>query len=530
MTGLIIEGGLYALLLFTPFAFGGVELWAQGILQIVTGVIVVAWVQDLRGAGTTGWVPAEARAGAGAGVPAASRVLWTAIGLFLILVVLQVVPMPPGWIRSLSPETYTLYSQTIPGYAQGRPYEPAELPAWVLAGARERMPAAPGAQAPVEPDLLAPPMAASGFATEISPWRTLSIYPYGTWSRLSLLLCYVGIFAVVSSYYRTRERLGRLLGTAAFTGFAVSIFGIIQKLTWNGKLYWIREGTYLSPFGPFVNRNSYAAYAGTILPLALCAALGFLRQREQGRTGALPRLVLWGFASVVMTCGIFYSLSRGGILSAALSLAIIAGLLLYYGRSARELAVLAILAIAAAAFLGWIGPEKVIERVGTLSEGQSVPSMATRIVTWGKSMDLIAANPMLGTGLGTYAFAFMRSSPPGEGWWDTAHNEFLELLCDTGLAGAALFLIGLTAWAAPLVRARAFRGSSERFSYMGMVAGIAGLLLHSAISSNLQIPANGLLLTVLGAALTGLFASLGPRRSRGRNETSSPPPGPEEMP
>jgi O-antigen ligase len=374
-----------------------------------------------------------------------------------------------------------------------------------------------------EPDLLRPPMAASAFSAPRSSWRTLSICPYETWNRLSILLSYVGLFWVVSGYFRTKERLGRLLGVAAFAGFAVSMFGMIQKLTWNGKLYWISETEYLNTFGPFINRNNYAAFAGTILPLAVCAALGFLRQREKGRPGALPRLFLWGFAAVVITGGIFYSLSRGGIISVVLSLAIIAGLVLYYGRSARELAVLAAVAIAAAAFLLWVGPEKVLERVGTLSEGQSVPSLAVRIGTWNRSMSLIASNPVVGTGLGTYAFAFLRFSPPGENWWNTAHNEYVELVCDTGIIGTALFLAGLIAFLAIVARPAVFRGRSERFQYMGIVAGIAGLLLHSAISSNLQIPANGLLLAVLGAALTGLVAvRRTPERSRGRNEAASP--------
>jgi O-antigen ligase len=157
--------------------------------------------------------------------------------------------------------------------------------------------------------------------------------------------------------------------------------------------------------------------------------------------------------------------------------------------------------------------------------------MEARLGTWKRSMSLIAGNPIVGTGLGTFGFAFMRSSPPGEEWWNTAHNEYIELICDTGLIGGALFLAGLIAFVAIIARPSVFRGRSERFQYMGMIAGIAGLLLHSAVSSNLQIPANGLLLSVLGAALTGLVPSQVSGRSRGRNETASPASaGPENAP
>ena len=498
MTGLIIEGGVYFLLLFTPFAFGGVEMWAQGVVQIISGVVFTAWCWERLGNGreTNRVSPATP------GVARALRVIWVTIGLFVLLIGLQLVPLSPDWIRTISPSTHELYSRAIPGYAGGTPMEPSELSSWLVATSLDRMPQAfrtrPAAQTPGGPRESSVPPTGPTFA------RTLSIYPHETRNHLAQFLCYAGLFAVVTGYFRSKERLRRLLAVAVFSGFALSIFGVIQRLTWNGKLFWIREGNYPSPFGPFVNRNSYAAFAGTVLPVALCLGLGMLRQFDNRRPGAMARVFLLGFAAVTILGGISLSLSRGGMLSAVVSLAAVAAMLVYYGRSGRDLGLLGILGALVIAFLAWVGPEKVIERVGTMSGGQSIPSMVSRLETWKRSLDMVAGNPLVGTGLGTYAFGFMRSAPPGEGWWTTAHNEYLELLCDTGLVGGAIFIAGMAAWLFIILRPGRFRERSDRFAFMGLSSGILGLLLHSVVSSNLQVPANALLLVLFGGAMVSL--------------------------
>src|SRR5690348_11836510 len=51
-------------------------------------------------------------------------------------------------------------------------------------------------------------------------------------------------------------------------GFAVSLLGILQHFTFNGKLYWFRELRYGGiPFGPYVNRNHFAGLVELILPV-----------------------------------------------------------------------------------------------------------------------------------------------------------------------------------------------------------------------------------------------------------------------
>ena len=507
MSGLIIEGGIYLLILLTPFAFGGIEAWAQGIIQILAGIVVAVWAWRALDRGR-----AEKRMGASAGAPGGFAV-WIPMILFVLMVCFQLVPIPAGWIQRLSPGVDALYRRTLPGYAGGAGSDSVSLPSWLVATQSDKLPASSAGSA-IDAGLLNPPGGSAGFAARSRSWRTLSIYTFETRQRLSMLLCYVGLFAVAGSHFNSKDRLARLLGAAVLSGFAVSLFGIIQKLNWNGKLYWVREGTYINIFGPFVNRNNYAAFAGTVLPVAVCMGLLSLKRVEEGRRDAVPRLVLWGFAAATMSVGVFYSLSRGGILSTALSFVVVAVLLLYYGARGRDLVVLVGVMAASGALLLWIGPEKVVERVGTLSEGQNMQTMTLRFGAWKRCLGLIADHLAFGTGLGTFRYGFMRYAPPGETWWTFADNEYIELICDTGLIGGGLLLAGFVGYLLHVGRPGRIRGSSDRYAYTGLAAGLMALLIHSAVSANLQMPANALLLAVLGGALLGVTRRHEPRIAR----------------
>ena len=78
--------------------------------------------------------------------------------------------------------------------------------------------------------------------------------------------------------------------------FLVAGLGILQHLTFNGKLYWFREMRYGGiPFGPYVNRNHFAGFAELMLPMALVPLLlGRVRRERLFIVGMLlmPRLKL----------------------------------------------------------------------------------------------------------------------------------------------------------------------------------------------------------------------------------------------
>src|SRR4029077_5008583 len=96
--------------------------------------------------------------------------------------------------------------------------------------------------------------------------------------------------------------------------FLVAGLGILQHLTFNGKLYWFREMRYGGiPFGPYVNRNHFAGFAELVLPMALVPLLLARVRRE--------RLIMVSILAIIPLSALLLSASRGGIIALGAELA-----------------------------------------------------------------------------------------------------------------------------------------------------------------------------------------------------------------
>jgi O-antigen ligase len=96
---------------------------------------------------------------------------------------------------------------------------------------------------------------------------------------------------------------------------------------------------------------------------------------------------------------------------------------------------------------------------------------------------------------------------------DHAHNDYLELLADTGLMGGlcGLGFIALLLWQG-LKRLESAKWGSARAIRGGSLAACAGLLIHSLVDFNLHIPSNALLFLLLAGAATAKISEPSPLR------------------
>ncbi len=132
------------------------------------------------------------------------------------------------------------------------------------------------------------------FSPLLPPLAALSLIVLGQWffhrtasshsTRIELLLLLadlIVLFLAVQAFRTLRDWRGFVWLGMGF-GFLVSIFGILQHLTFNGKLYWFREMRYGGiPFGPYANRNHFAGFVELVLPLSLVPlVLGRVRRER----------------------------------------------------------------------------------------------------------------------------------------------------------------------------------------------------------------------------------------------------------
>jgi tetratricopeptide (TPR) repeat protein len=99
------------------------------------------------------------------------------------------------------------------------------------------------------------------------------------------------------------------------------------------------------------------------------------------------------------------------------------------------------------------------------------------------------------------------SGPWSSEYFKRAHNDYIELLTETGVVG-----FGLLAWFFVGVGIRLIGGAKKISSkniplLAGVLAALGGMALHSSIDFSLQIPANALLFTVLMAIGLRLVSS-----------------------
>jgi len=317
--------------------------------------------------------------------------------------------------------------------------------------------------------------------------RTAS--PYDTRMQLQLLITNIILLILLSqAYYRMNHWRG-LLWFLMSLGFFVSVFGILQQLTFNGKLYWFRVMRYGGhPFGPYVNRNHFAGFAEILIPVALVPlVLGKVRRE---------RLFLVGLFAVVPIVALLLSASRGGIISFAVELVILFSLLLVRRLQSKYMLAGGVLVLCAILAVSWIGVQEVLQRFSNY-ESLDV-TVGKRASMRHDTFRIFLDHPALGTGLGTFQMVF----PPYESNYDArivnhAHNDYLEVLAETGLAGGICCLWFLAILFIESVKGLKDLGGSfgAALNLSGLV-GCCGLLVHSLVDFNLHIPANALLFFV----------------------------------
>jgi O-antigen ligase len=292
-------------------------------------------------------------------------------------------------------------------------------------------------------------------------------------------------------------------------GACYAFFALVQELTANGKIFWVHSPQFHgSIYGSYVNHDHYAGLMEMLVPLPFVLSMGHLL-----RGG---KRVLVAFCAVLMASTIFLSGSRGGMLAFVLEMVLFAALTLGKRRSPRIALGSIAVCVLVLAFLVFLGKGQVLGRLGDLSPG-------ARLDMTKDSLRMFFHRPVWGWGLGTFPTVY----PSYRSFYtnlfvNEAHNDYAQLLVETGLLGFGLmlwFLICLYRHGLPTSRRWEFKWDGA--VSLAALLGCTGILLHSFVDFNLQIPANAALFYVLcGLAASGPLAELSkPGRSRAiRNE------------
>lgn len=435
----LVEAGAHALLVFTPLAFGAVQPWAQAVVALVVLAMAAVWVLG----SVRHW---ELRVTLPPGsLPAA---------LFLGLVWAQTVPLPGTLVETLSPRAAAAHRE------------------------------------------------AGALAGEVGRAWPLSLDPHATEQGLLAMATVAALFVVLHSTVRTRAQAERLVWTMVGTGTLVALLAIVQRATWNGRLYWVGPAVPASAFGPFVNRTHFTALMIVVVPFALALALARRRsRRRRSLRRGLDRLRAWvastesgptrlvAFLVLVIGGAAMVSGSRGGLVSLALALVVMIGLG-SQGSAGRSLAGrIALAALLAALAAVWIGGDVLSSTLERLAAEVGRPETSVRLQVWRDALALWRGAPALGTGLGSFeaAFAEVRTLPMPV-TFTHAESDWVQLLTDTGAVGLGLALAtGASLGLALLRRLRASRSPAGRTLALAGLVALVGMATQGLANYNLPV-------------------------------------------
>ncbi len=464
---------LVALIIITPIAFGSIELWAFSIMELgILLVLVLRSIQSLiNRTSRSAFSPLSS---AGSKVPLSHQfeicnlkfaMPVALLSLFLLLILFQLLPLPSGLIKILSPKTYALRQSLS-----------------IL---------------DLEPSALSFPLSFLPFATQIEFFKWLTL---------------IGLFFFLLYWKHSNRDLIRLMAIIMLVGVAESLYGMFEFFSGHKYILHLNmEAKIASVTGTFINRNYFAGYLLMVIPLTV----GFLFSREAVRIGRFrgwrERLVsldgktlIIGFCVVVMILGLLFSASRMGISSLLLSFTLLS--LLFRSPSKEQKFSRTSILILGLAIL-WaasIGLDFVISRFLSSSE-----DFKGRWVFWANTFQIFKDFPIFGSGLGTFTWVFpLYRSSHLVGIATHAENDFLQLASEVGLVGIGLILILILFFFYKAVSGIRLLSHSDPARYIGIggLVGILALMFHSIVERNIQVPSNAFLYVILWAIVLKMSA------------------------
>ncbi len=457
----IVEYGLIGLLIFSPLFQGSVWEWSVLVIQLTAVGLALIYIFFNREPLSIPWRKTMR----------GPRIL---ISGFFLLVLLQAIPLPAFLVGLLAPGSYNFHLANGPLSAR---------PAFM----------------------------------------TLSLVPASTLRAGLTLAAYVLAAVLLLRIVSRFQQMQRVVVVLVCMGVFEALYGLYELSTSQPRILFYKKLYMLdSVTGTFVNRNHLAGYLEMIIPLALgllVARIGFFSMRVKGSPGAVREvlahlsrksfalnLLLVG-AVVAMAAAVVKSQSRAGVFLLILTFLLFLEMVLFHLSFAEEGRHLARNLINAAfllvvVFSLAVGMTAVMNRFladDTLFQGG-------RTIFWRNVVPMVRDFPLFGSGLGTFVSVYPSYDTAGlDMVLDHAHNDYLELLSETGVLGFLLLAGGIVWMMVQIFRKwKARRNLEIKGLAMGGFISCVIILIHSLTDFNLHIPANALVFAAVLALTTAI--------------------------
>ena len=344
----------------------------------------------------------------------------------------------------------------------------------------------------------------------------ISIDPGWSLTVLVRWITYGAVFWLALQLGRDRANARTALKAFAWASAAYALYGLIAYLTGSQTILFYKKWAYQEALtSTFVNRNSYATFAGMGLIVTCLLILRWIR-KEGGSpsslrqkllslsSGAAPEQILLITSAFLILSALLLTGSRAGTFStfAALLVAFVFLGIGQGGRRYRRVMPLVMFALVGAAAFALSGD--------FLQERLDANGLGARQMTYIQTFQGIKDHFLLGSGLGSFPqiFPLYRGDEVlAAKFWDKAHNTYLENTLELGLPAALALFVSIGALVARCLKGLRERSRDRHFPIMGLaVSTLVGL--HSLVDFSLQIPAVTIAyMFLMGIAVAQSFSS-----------------------
>ena len=481
----LIKYGLYFVVAFSVLAFGAAEVWACSVVEFVVFLLVFLWFAG----------------GFGRIFVFNGAIVWIPAALFVLLVLFQMVPLPAGALKVVSPATYKLYEETVIEVGKRQKTEDKNtgmLEYWNT-GIKDTEGGWQGTEVRRE-------------------WRSISINKHGTLRMLLKFLAYMGIFFIVVYFNPSGQKRAvpdfvfGLIWVILFLGLFNAVFFFLQKAS-GMQLVWLgpfapSTGNCLGTFKAF---NNFSEFLEMVVPLAmgLLIAQSYLDVRRMSRvhgvkfslvTALFSKTGLMSFGIILMISALLLSLCTGGFVTFPVTMIVVLVFMImsYRLHDRRVFALFAFVLVGAACYLVWLGLGPIINELQYLFKDLGPQG---RSVTYKDAVSIIKDFPLFGVGFGDWHDIIMKyhTMVGRETWMPAiAYNDTLQITAETGFAGLAcvaafLFMIYRKA-------IKALRRGGDMVSQaliLGGVTAMTAALIHCQFDYLFYLPSNAVVFMVI---------------------------------
>lgn len=440
---------LLALIVWLPVPLGSNRAWAWALMEVAAFTMLGLWLVLWARNRVVVEVPLRK-----------SWPVFALLGAWVLLLILQIIPMPVSMVRALSPESARIHGLTS-----------------VLGVTKD--------------------------------WITISIEPHATQIALLKTLAYIAIFYLFLALVNNRERVQNAARVLVFAAVLHAIFGVLMHLLGTkqvvfGEELFAHDG---SASGFYPNRNHFAGMLYMMLAIGIGLLIAGLADRKASSWKKVaanliewilsPKMLL-RLSLCILVIALTTTHSRMGNTAffASLLIAGAIGIALSKHATRNVVVLLVSLVVLDLAIVGsWFGVEKLVKRL----EETTVQNVQEREEPAAYAVGIIEDYPVFGSGAGSFYVTFPKYRPETIPlFYDYAHNDYAQIASETGVVGFGLLGLVVAITLGVALRAQAVRRDPlMRGMSFAAIMGITAILIHSWVDFNLHIPANAVFFMVL---------------------------------